>query len=279
MLDLMAGGEHPGMARGGPFQPREGSLIVGAEAPRWQCVHDRWRDGQPEASDELAVQLDRLAHGELLRRRDEADERPRRIAEELVDASEHLRNRSDPRERPEGPRGGEERQGVAGCRGVDEHDVVGAPSEVTLLHPAEQPVQHQELRQPRRGRGEDLERRALQQPSREHAEAEDAVHEVGERVVGLERRRLEARRHEPRGRFQPIEPEQRPEAAVCHLDREHASARTREGARERGRHGALSDATLSRDDDQALGGERKPGRHGRVIAAGRANCQFASRAI
>jgi hypothetical protein len=234
--------------------------VPGGEAAGRERIDDRRRHRQPEAARQLPMEVDRLAHRELLGGGHEADERRGGIGEPPPDRAKALGHRTDAGERTERLRGGEQRQRVPRGGRIDDDKVVDEAAEPAGVEPRGEPVQHEELGQARGGGGEHLEARALEQPTGEHAQLKHAQHEVGERRLGLDRRRREVRAERPRlGAERPSE--QRPEPARTHLDREHTPPRFGRGAGERRRDGALADTALARDDHQTLGGERETGGH------------------
>jgi len=217
------------------------------------------------------VELDRLAYRELLGRRHHAHERRAWVGNEPLDASEQVGHGSQAGERAQRVRGGQEGEGVTRGRRVDDDEVAHRTATPPWLDPAEQPVQDQELAQPRRRRGQHLERRALEQPSREHAEAKHALDEVAEQGLGLEAGGREPGPDADRLGAEARHAEQRAERPAADLDREHVPSARRGGVRQRRRDGRLPHTALARDDDQSLRDEREPGRHaGRHIRALRA---------
>ena len=120
--------------------------------------------GSPSRPRQLAVQLDRLAHRQLLRRGHEADERRRRIGERGADVAQGVRRPArDARAR---------RASCGAASSGSEWPDAGASTttrsyvgraEPARVEPAVQLLQDEELRQPGRGRGQHLEARALEE--------------------------------------------------------------------------------------------------------------------
>src|SRR5439155_511644 len=175
-----------------------------------------------------------------------------RVGDEPLDASEQLGDGSQAGERAQRVRGGQEGEGVTRGRRVDDDEVAHRTATPPWLDPAEQPVQDQELAQPRHRRGQHLERRALEQPSREHAEAKHALDEVAEQGLGLEAGGREPGPDADRLGAEARHAEQRAERPAADLDREHVPSARRGGVRQRRRDGRLPHTALARDDDQAL---------------------------
>ena len=142
------------------------------------------------------------------------------------------------------------------------------------IEPSVELVQHQELGEPGRRRGQHLERRALEQPAREDPEAKDPVDEVAERLFrvdgGSGELRAEPDRIRPEGAGRT---EQRAETRLAELDREHAPARADGGMRQRRSDRALADAALARHHHEPLRNEWQVAGHEGEIAARLGECQ------
>src|SRR5262249_59380398 len=129
-------------------------------------------------------------------------------------------------------------------------DVVHGTPEAARLDPAENPVEDQQLGEPRGRRGEDLERGALENAAREEPEPEDGLDKVAERRLRLDRRGGEAAIDPGRLRPQPGHAEQRSEAAATELDGDDTAPGICDRPRERGGDRRLPDAAPPPADDQ-----------------------------
>ncbi len=145
----------------------------------------------------------------------------------------------------------QERDRVARGRRVDDDQVGGAGLVERLDLP-----EHEDVLHAGNGVGDDLER-----PRRDQSLG-DPLHPVGlevvdERGVGREEPRADARVELDLvvGERRPVEHRRQARFALDLYD-EHARTRARRGHRQRGGHGRLPDAALSRDDDDVGGGAK-----------------------
>jgi hypothetical protein len=220
------------------------------EPPREYAVQHRPLDRHGEIADQRLVRLQSLVDHQFLRQGDQHHSRSRAVAEQR---EQMPRRAADGAARNHGrqvARSTQQRERMTRRRAIDDDEIVGVTTEQPRgCNPAEQPLQHEELRHSGGGGRERVERGAGQQTPRQRRHAQELIEVVFDQPSRLDPHARHARRQARRLRAQWARAEQEREAPVGGgFHDQNSSPTLRCAARERGGYRGLADTTFADDE-------------------------------